>query len=351
MRIMTDKMIFCTLFDSNYLDKGLALYWSMKDRITGFKLYIFAFDDKCYEILKKMHLKNVVLVSWKDIMTESLHSLQCERSRAEFCWTCTPLIIEFVLLRYGEKICTYIDADIYFFSSPERMLQEMVNSGCSVGLVEHRFKRDCEYGMNVFLVGKYCIQFNTFLNNKEGRRVLNDWKESCMTWCYRRYDDGKFGDQKYPDKWKQKYNSIFVYQDLGLGIAPWNLHLYKYISKKNNNLSLKHKGKLVPLIFYHFEGMEYLDDGRVYLNIWKSYVLGTNRKMKLIYGEYLKRINIIRKKLNASYGITFDHMLVEKSLYFGKKHSLIEFCKNNGVINGVAYWLAHWKNNAFSLYK
>lgn len=53
---MTDheKLIFCTLFDSNYIDKGLSLYWSMRKNIDNFKLYIFAFDTQCYEVLLKL---------------------------------------------------------------------------------------------------------------------------------------------------------------------------------------------------------------------------------------------------------------------------------------------------------
>ena len=88
--------VFCTLFDSNYLDKGLALYWSMRKHIADFKLYIFAFDDKCYEVLSDLNLENVIVIPVGDIMTAELQKLQTERTRAEFCWTCTPVVIEYV---------------------------------------------------------------------------------------------------------------------------------------------------------------------------------------------------------------------------------------------------------------
>ena len=46
-------MNFCTLFDSFYLSRGLALYESIKEHTEDFHLYIFAFDDITYEILNK----------------------------------------------------------------------------------------------------------------------------------------------------------------------------------------------------------------------------------------------------------------------------------------------------------
>ena len=46
-------MNFCTLFDSYYLDKGLALYRSLEKVSEDFTLYVFCFDEDSYEILKK----------------------------------------------------------------------------------------------------------------------------------------------------------------------------------------------------------------------------------------------------------------------------------------------------------
>ena len=51
-------MIFCTLFDSNYLDKGLVLLDSLKRLNIDFKLYVLAMNDKCYEVLSDVMKSN-----------------------------------------------------------------------------------------------------------------------------------------------------------------------------------------------------------------------------------------------------------------------------------------------------
>ena len=335
---LRNKMVFCTLFDSNYLDKGLALYKSMIENIVDFKLYIFAFDDICFKVLREMNLKNAVILSVEDIMTDRLRQIKQERTRAEFCWTCTSVIIEYVLLKYNEILCTYIDADIYFFGSPVNAIQEIIDDDCSVGLVEHRFERDYEYGRQVFRVGKYCIQFNTFLNNEEGLQILRDWKEDCLNWCYYRYEDGKIGDQKYPDKWKMKYSGVHESHDLGVGVAPWNLHKYNYAGKNNGNIYLKYRGRRFQLVFYHFEGIKYLSNNRIYLNLWKPAKPEIGRNVKLIYGRYFKDISLIRKYLRKSYRITFEHMIDDQSVYIGKDYSLKQFCLKDGILNGIINW-------------
>lgn len=343
-------MVFCTLFDSNYLDKGLALYRSMERNITKYKLYIFAFDNVCFDILSKMHLKNVILVLVNDIMNDLVKKIRKERTRAEFCWTCTPLVIEYVLRNYKEKMCTYVDADIYFFSNPRNAIQEVIYSRKSVGLVAHRFEKNAEYGKLVYKVGKYCIQFNTFLNNKEGLQVLEEWKQDCLNWCYCRYEDGRYGDQKYPDKWKMKYFCVHEIQDPGVGVAPWNLHLYSLVERKGEKIWVEYKGRKAPLCFYHFEGIEYLEHAYVFLNVWNTRVSGTHRKIKLLYGEYFKEIGYIRKFLAQSFGVQFNHLLVKKGEYFQKKYSLKK-CIKCGWYEGIEEWLEYRKHNIVKVTK
>ena len=53
---------YCTLFDSNYLTRGLAMYESLKKYSDNFHLYIFSFDDKSHELLKKLNLEFVTVI-------------------------------------------------------------------------------------------------------------------------------------------------------------------------------------------------------------------------------------------------------------------------------------------------
>ena len=133
-------LIFCTLFDSNYIDKGLVLYDSMVRTMPEFKLYAFAFDKKCEDILEKENLKNLIVVSLDEFETEDLLRVKKERTRAEYCWTCSSNSIRYVIQHFNEPICTYIDADMMFFSNPQIVFDEMKKQGCSTIIVPHRFK-------------------------------------------------------------------------------------------------------------------------------------------------------------------------------------------------------------------
>ncbi|GFI44579.1 hypothetical protein IMSAGC018_02260 [Lachnospiraceae bacterium] len=217
--------------------------------------------------------------------------------------------------------------------------------------MKHNFERDCEYGKHVFEVGKYCIQFNTFLNNQIGLQVLRDWKENCLKWCYHRLEDGKLGDQKYPDKWRQRYEGIYESRNLGAGVAPWNLHLFTYISSRNREIWMKSKAKIFKVVFYHFEGMKYLGRDDICLNIWNPCVEKTGKKIKILYGEYLREIRDIRTFLDKKYGVTFEHMLISKDIFLEKDYSLMQFCKDDGIIDGLKKWMKYRKYNIVRINK
>lgn len=306
---------FCTLFDSNYLDKGIALYESLNKVTTSFTLYVFAFNQQALHILVDLNLSNMIVVSLKDFETERLLRLKKERSPAEYCWTCTPAIIDYVLTNFNEPQCTYVDADLYFFSSPDILLQEIENTTNSVIITEHRFPpwtRDKMLKMS----GKYCVQFNTFTNNTNGRKILVWWKEQCLENChYTRTGEIK-GDQKYLEGWTKDFEGVHELQNLGGGVAPWNIDQYNLTDPETFQFSFNNT--TFKLVFYHFQNIRYLPFG--FVNI-KS---GTNDKRvgEFIYKPYLSHIEKIRKMLLIKYGVKFS---IKKG-YF--KNPVLKFIQN-----------------------
>lgn len=108
---------------------------------------------------------------------------------------------------------------------------------------------------------------------------------------------------------------------------------------------MKHKDRRFRLIFYHFEGMKYFNDGNVWLNLWYPHALGTGRKVKILYGEYFKTISSVRRFLTDSYGITFEYMEIEREVFHYQNYSLRHFCEEDGVLAGVRKWAGYWNNN------
>ena len=111
-------MDLCTLFDSNYLDRGIALCESLNRVSNHFRLFVFAFDEPACRILKELNIGNVVVIPEEKILNDELQRIKKERSRSEYCWTCTPVIMEYVFEHYDVEACTYIDADMFFYDSP-----------------------------------------------------------------------------------------------------------------------------------------------------------------------------------------------------------------------------------------
>jgi hypothetical protein len=256
---MNERINFCTLFDSNYLSRGVALYRSLEETGCNFHLYVFAFDDKCLSVLKKMQLKHCTVVSLAEFEDDELLRIKPTRTRAEYCWTCSSSTILYCINKFNLSNCTYIDADMFFYSNPSVLIEEMGNY--SILITEHRYTP--KYDKSA-LSGKYCVQFVTFKNDEYGMKVLHWWRNACIDWCYNRHEDGKFGDQKYLDDWTIRFEKVYELQNLGGGLALWNIQQYT-VYNKNDKLFCKEikTGKEFEPVFYHFHYLKYFTDGTV----------------------------------------------------------------------------------------
>lgn len=245
---------FCTLFDSNYLPRALVMYHSLEETGEDFTLYVVCFDDLALEVLNKLKLANLVAIPLGDFESEELLAVKPERTATEYCWTCTPHIIRYVLDTYNLAQVTYLDADLSFYDKPSILLAEFEHSGASVLITEHRYTPHYDQSATS---GIYCVQFMTFNADERGLKVLQWWQDRCTEWCHARFEDGKFGDQKYLDDWPERFEGIHVLQYLGGGVAPWNVQQYR-LNQGADKLYVNE----FPLVFYHFHAYKYYPDGR-----------------------------------------------------------------------------------------
>lgn len=281
---------YCTLFDSGYLTRGLALYQSLIETKEEFKLYIIAFDDDAYQVLNNLNLEYAKTISLEEFENERLLTIKKDRTRQEYSWTCACFSILHVLTEYNLDEVTYLDSDIYFFARPSILLDEFHASDKDVLITEHRYTPKYD---QTATSGKFCVQFMTFKNNENGLAVLNWWCDRCEEWCYARIEDGKFGDQKYLDDWETRFSCVHVLKHLGGGVAPWNVQQYVISDGPSVNNA--------PIVFYHFHGLKWLSFTK--FDVSSNYKLSSSIK-KSIYEPYLRKLQEMQryvKQVDASF--------------------------------------------------
>ncbi len=251
---------YCTLFDSFYLSRGLLMHESLEEWSSSYHLFIFAFDDLSWSILSHLKLKNVTVVPLSEFENKELKEVKGNRSKAEYCWTSTPSVLWHLIKIKGLPEFTYVDADLIFWSDPSVLTDELVSSGGNVLVTEHRFSILAKlHGEKK--AGRFCVQFMTFTNEENSLKVLERWKNQCIEWCYARYEDGKFGDQKYLDEWPDIYDNVHILQNHGGGVAPWNVTNYSFSGDGNIiNGRLKSSGSEFKVVFYHYQYVKIIGD-------------------------------------------------------------------------------------------
>lgn len=299
-------MIFVTLFDSFYLDKGLVMYESLAAITKDFKLFVIAFDEKCYDVLNDLRKDNLIPISRKDFENEELLAVRPHRTRAEYCWTCSSFAIAYILDNYADE-CTYIDADLFFYENPLSLLTEMKENGCDVQIIEQRFDNRVLSREMMKRSGKYCVEFNTFNNSENSRKILRWWQDRVIECCTVSADGKIFGDQKYLDDWPERFQSVHIIENLGAGIAPWNITNYEFISKTDEHITVKYKinNQCIPIVFYHFHNMSYIGENKVNIEVYNRAFSTSKKLVESIYYPYIKKIQDKRLFLNKHYGIDY----------------------------------------------
>jgi hypothetical protein len=240
-------MHFCTYFDSHYLLQGLALLRSLEVWTRGdFRIWVLCLDEGVRRVLTGLRDPRIVCLPLWEIETwdSALATVKGSRSRVEYYWTLTPVLLLQLLERHPEtEVLAYLDADLLFFSSPGPLLEELGRG--SVLIIEHRFAPAHTHLENI--AGRFNVGMVLFRNDHAARAVLNWWRGRCLEWCGAEAEVGKYGDQKYLDQWPAMFPGVVVSRHPGAGIGPWNLSRHHIRRYRGGVLT-----DGVPAVFYHY---------------------------------------------------------------------------------------------------
>jgi len=248
---------YCTYFDHHYLPRGLALYESLRAHAGAFRLWVLCMSTECREILGALRRPEITTISLEDFEQgdAELVAAKTNRSPIEYYFTCTPSLPLYVFEHWPEvELITYLDADLFFFSSPQPLYQELGDG--AVLIVPHRFSPRDPASARRAQNGLYNVGWLSFRRNEHGLACLRWWRARCNEWCYDRLEDGRFADQKYLDSFPKLFSRVVVLHHPGANLAPWNI--------RNHTLSTLEGRILVdgqPLVFFHFHGFKNVAPG------------------------------------------------------------------------------------------
>jgi len=216
------------------------------------------------------------------------------RSAIEYYFTCSPSLI-----RYGFRLApealsmTYLDADLWFFSTPNTIYERAKNA--SAIIIPHRFPPE-HYERARF--GIFNVGWVTFQRDKEGLRLLEWWRQQCLEWCFDRVDEenNRFADQRYLDQFPELSTKVYIVVHKGANLAPWNIGGYQF-SERNGNVLIDDRD---PLIFFHFHGLKALAS-TIFLTGQKIYHAQMSPLIKgNIYRPYLNELCRINRDIGIN---------------------------------------------------
>jgi hypothetical protein len=290
-------MEICTIFDKNYLAKGLCLYKSIKN--NNILLNILCIDEFTFLKLSELKLEKIKLYNLKKLEEEnqdlfklknSSHKTEYGDSYSNYCWALTPFFCNYLLKNKEIESLLYVDSDIYFYENFDSIKEEV--SDHSVGIVTHRTDYHLTKETNS---GKYNVGIVYFKSDEIGIKCSEFWKNLLMNpnnEYYSRY--GTCGDQKYLELFEIKFDNICIIDKLVGHGAPWCFESYEYLDK----YTIMYNGMKQKMVYNHFSHFKIGENGweSSYGGEWKPETI--NRYVKEYYEDYYKEIMDIKKKYN-----------------------------------------------------
>lgn len=330
------KIIF-TICSNNYLAQAKALGDSVIKHNPDYK-FIICLCDKKHPRINYSFFEPHQIIEAHDIGIKKFKQMVEQYNIIELNTSIKPFVFDYLFRTYEDaEFVMYFDPDTYVYEKLTAIEDELKDN--SILLTPHictpiEFDGE-EPTENTFtLFGIFNLGFLALKRSEDADNLLNWWMRRLEINCYIRTDDGIFVDQLPMNFAPIFFNNVKISKNLGLNMAPWNLH--------ERNLTLKDDKYFVndkyPLIFYHFSNCD--PNNRELLSTHYNRVsFYKNTILKQAYDTYKKEItnNDYDKLSDISCVYTMDRKkskphtgkgMIRKILKYVKKYPLFLFRKD-----------------------
>lgn len=287
---------FCTYCDQGYAARMRCLHASLAAQGEPFRLFVLCFDAETEAVVRAEEAASLVAVPLAEVLTAdpAYAAVRPLRSRVEFFFTATPVLVRHCLRRVPEaEHMIYLDADLYFFRPASAVLAEQ--GSASVGIVPHRHARRAE---ELAQFGKFNVGWVSFRRDADGLACLEWWRERCLEWCHDHVEGNRFADQRYLDEFPVRFRGVQELAHPGANLAPWNV--------EGTTIARGEGGPEVdgrPLLFFHYQGIREVAPGLFDTGL-RTYGAPLTRALReAIYLPYLRELAGAQALLRARHGI------------------------------------------------
>jgi hypothetical protein len=210
-------------------------------------VYVVCLDLETYQLVRGWRELGVRAIRRSDVERAYplLKALRRQRRARDYMFTLTPWCVRYVADHHEPESgwLVYLDADLWFVTSIERLYQEVDGATCAL------VPNDWANPGNAHL-GTYNVGWVPFRLSPAGRELITWWGEQCATWCMSTPEGGRYADQGYLDDFTEQAEDVVVVHHRGANVAPWNLGVRRVVMGVDG---LEVAGQ--PLLWFHFHAL------------------------------------------------------------------------------------------------
>ena len=280
------KYITFTVCSNNYLAQAIVLGNSVKAKCPH-HIFLIVLVDELNTQIDYNNIPFEVLPIHR--IEPQIQSLVLKYNIIELNTCVKPGVIEYLFkVRMADRVI-YLDPDIKLYGDLLDVEEKLEHN--SVVLTPHIFTPipldGKTPGENSFLnFGLYNLGFIGLSASDETDKLVNWWKERTYKQGYNKVEDGIFVDQLYINLVPIFFKGVYVLNEMGYNMAPWNLH-ERYLLQKDNVYWVNEKDRLC---FFHFSSFK-INSDELPVHFYNRYHLKDRPDLQSLYEEYNTDLN------------------------------------------------------------